>query len=204
MQPQLASEGSQQPYMFDAEFYLRTNPDFAAAGLDPLGHFLASGHIELRDPAPGFSLVDYIADYPDLRSDCPNYYLDWLFVGQFEGRQPKPSRHIEPSTSGAAAGLSDPTTVIKIIAPHFDPEHYSGQAPPLPEETSNFLLHYVSTGWREGRDPTRYFSVRRYLAVNPDVAAAGVDPFAHYLTAGQAEGRVCWLPEAKSPDADRD
>ncbi|WP_297538818.1 glycosyltransferase family A protein [Roseovarius sp.] len=34
------------------------------------------------------------------------------------------------------------------------------------------------------------FSSRDYLEQNPDVAAAGVDPLAHYLTGGAAEGRA--------------
>jgi hypothetical protein len=35
------------------------------------------------------------------------------------------------------------------------------------------------------------FSAERYLALNPDVKAAGVDPYRHYLTFGIKEGRRC-------------
>ncbi len=34
------------------------------------------------------------------------------------------------------------------------------------------------------------FSPKDYLALNPDVAAAGIDPLAHYLSSGAAEGRA--------------
>ncbi len=41
---------------FDAAFYLRHNPDVAAARLDPLAHFLAIGWREGRDPSAEFQI----------------------------------------------------------------------------------------------------------------------------------------------------
>ena len=38
-------------------------------------------------------------------------------------------------------------------------------------------------------DPDGLFDAQYYLAANPDVAAAGVDPLAHYLAFGAQEGR---------------
>jgi hypothetical protein len=35
----------------------------------------------------------------------------------------------------------------------------------------------------------RLFDTAWYLAANPDVAAAGVDPLQHYIDYGAAEGR---------------
>ena len=44
---------------FDGDYYLDTNPDVAAAGVDPLDHFLEFGDKEGRDPAPWFSTSHY-------------------------------------------------------------------------------------------------------------------------------------------------
>jgi len=49
--------------------------------------------------------------------------------------------------------------------------------------------HYLSWGWKEGRDPAPWFSTNFYLKTYQDVAAANVIPFLHYLTAGRDEGR---------------
>ena len=38
--------------------------------------------------------------------------------------------------------------------------------------------------------PARGFDAQRYLAANPDVRAAGVNPYEHYLIHGWCEGRV--------------
>ena len=51
-------------------------------------------------------------------------------------------------------------------------------------------LHYLLQGWREGRDPGRFFSTTDYLGRNPDVAAAGVNPLIHYESCGRNEGRL--------------
>jgi hypothetical protein len=49
--------------------------------------------------------------------------------------------------------------------------------------------HYDNYGWREGRDPSAWFSTNGYLLGNRDVLAAGVNPLSHYELYGWREGR---------------
>ena len=49
--------------------------------------------------------------------------------------------------------------------------------------------HYLTYGWREGRNPNQLFNTAYYLARNPDVAAAGVNPLIHFAAFGWKEGR---------------
>jgi hypothetical protein len=49
----------EQQGLFDAAWYIRRYPDIAAAGVNPLQHFIAHGATEGRDPNPGFSLSGY-------------------------------------------------------------------------------------------------------------------------------------------------
>lgn len=51
------------------------------------------------------------------------------------------------------------------------------------------LLHYLTLGWREGRDPGPEFSTLTYLKANADVALSGVNPLVHFIEFGHAEGR---------------
>ena len=44
-------------------------------------------------------------------------------------------------------------------------------------------------GWHEGRDPSVGFDTTDYLAAYADVAAADVNPLAHFLQFGIHEGR---------------
>lgn len=67
----------------------------------------------------------------------------------------------------------------------FDPAHYAetyGAA-------GDPALHYLLEGAAQGRDPGPFFSSRKYLARNPDVAADGVNPLAHFEIFGRKEGR---------------
>lgn len=52
---------------FDEEWYLRTYPDVAAAGVDPAQHYWASGAKEGRDPGPLFSTTNFFVCYPELQ-----------------------------------------------------------------------------------------------------------------------------------------
>jgi len=56
--------------------------------------------------------------------------------------------------------------------------------------------HYNTFGWLEGSDPSASFDTSYYLGANTDVAAAGVNPFNHFLANGSAEMR---LPFATFP-----
>ena len=48
--------------------------------------------------------------------------------------------------------------------------------------------HYLSVGWREGKNPSAFFSGADYLAKNPDVAGA-MNPLLHFEKFGYKEGR---------------
>jgi hypothetical protein len=76
-----------------------------------------------------------------------------------------------------------------VIAAAVDAGFYRAVYPDVVKLGMNPVIHYADLGWREGRDPTPWFSTERYLAMHPDVAAAGVNPLHHYLVMGRREGR---------------
>lgn len=49
--------------------------------------------------------------------------------------------------------------------------------------------HYLNVGWVEGKDPSRFFSTADYLAKNPDVKVAAVNPLLHFERFGVKENR---------------
>ena len=88
------------------------------------------------------------------------------------------------ATSALFEKLPSPLTILDL----FDPDFYT--APPACDP----LEHYCTTGWKEGRDPSRLFSTTRYLRKYPDVAKAGLNPLLHYVEHGLAEGRSRFAP----------
>lgn len=76
------------------------------------------------------------------------------------------------------------------VAAALDRRFYLAMNPDVAAARADPVSHFLSFGWREGRDPTPHFSVRDYLELYPEVRDSGENPFAHYLRVGRAEGRI--------------
>ena len=71
----------------------------------------------------------------------------------------------------------------------FDLAHYRKSAGRQFRSAEAALFHYLMVGSRRGLRPRPDFSPNDYRRRNPDVAAAGYEPFAHFLRFGLSEGR---------------
>ena len=79
-------------------------------------------------------------------------------------------------------------TMRDQLAALFDADYYAAQHPELAPEEATFE-HYVENGWPAHESPTPLIDPVWYLAVNPDVAAAGIPAVDHYLIFGESEAR---------------
>lgn len=198
----------------DGSFYRAVNPDLADANVDPIRHYADVGWREGRDPAPWFSTKHYVKANPDVAKGGWNPLHHYLVRGRGEGREVVASRWsddyliartrrgLEPAWSfealtggsSAAVDVADEAQAKlaerALVAPEFDAAYYLDANPDVKATGADPLDHFLSSGWREGRDPNPRFSVRDYLETYPDIAAADVNPFAHYLTVGRTEGRI--------------
>jgi lipopolysaccharide biosynthesis protein len=87
--------------LFDPEYYLSNYPDVAAAGVDPLSHYLGGGWSEGRNPSECFSTQGYLERYSDIRTSGINPLRHYLQSGYREGR-------FVPSLSGT----------LTLLVPH--------------------------------------------------------------------------------------
>ena len=71
--------------LFDPEYYLRRNPDVAAAGIDPAEHYVRHGAGEMRDPGPHFSTRGYVERYPGVVTSELNPLYHFIVHGYVEG-----------------------------------------------------------------------------------------------------------------------
>jgi Ca2+-binding RTX toxin-like protein len=163
-------EGRDPSAYFDTTLYLIHNPDVAAAGVDPLEHYLAYGFSEGRVTydaigthiTGGFDAEYYLFHNPDVAAAGVDPLQHFNTFGWHEGRNPNGWF----DTAGYLAHYAD------VAAAGVNP-----------------LQHYEQFGWREGRDPSAYFDTLGYLAKNADVAAAHANPLDHYLIFGIYEDR---------------
>jgi hypothetical protein len=109
---------------FDASYYLLSNPDVAAAGIDPLTHFLAVGWQEGRMPNAVFDPAYYLAQNSDVADAGVNPLTHYLQSGAAEGRNPSAA---------------------------FDTAAYLAANPDVAAAGINPMLHYLQNGAFEGR-----------------------------------------------------
>ena len=94
--------------LFDPQWYLKQYPDVAAAGLDPLDHYLTAGGYEGRNPSARFDSHWYLEQNPDVFASRLNPLLHYVRRGAAEGRSPayvdlaKIERFVAETKSGEA------------------------------------------------------------------------------------------------------
>ncbi|MFM0381933.1 glycosyltransferase [Paraburkholderia dipogonis] len=71
----------------------------------------------------------------------------------------------------------------------FAPQWYLDHNPDVAKAGIDGLTHYLTRGWREGRNPGPEFDGAYYLARYPDVAALNMPPLLHYWVRGRKELR---------------
>jgi hypothetical protein len=195
---------------FDQAFYRATNPELNLTDFDPIRHYLEYGWREGRDPAPWFSVRRYLQRHPDVAMRGEEPLVDYLLQGARQGRAVFMSDHAaayrqafgetwsyQPEAPPAAPPPREeppakpyPEAERQIVGPPFDRAFYGEAYPDVVACGAEPLEHFLTVGWREGRDPAPWFSVHEYLQDNPDIAEAGINPLVHYVVAGRAEGRA--------------
>jgi hypothetical protein len=179
----------------DGDFYRAVYPDLREPGLDPVGHYVAQGWREGRDPAPWFSSVAYVRANEDVRRSGSEPLYHYLTIGRREGREVWPSPHGElyhrdRARRGApSAWRFEPASVLPSATDDrafaAGPLGLASEAPADGAEASPAS----ATHEQEMALVATEFDREFYLEANGDVAAAGQDPLEHFVVTGWREGR---------------
>ncbi len=102
--------------LFDPAFYLEQYPDVAAAGVDPVQHYLDYGADEGRRPHPAFDGAWYLLKNPDVHHTGLNPLVHYLRKGAAEGRR----AHKRTVVYTAITGLWDDLRVPLTVDPEID------------------------------------------------------------------------------------
>lgn len=169
--------------LFDSRWYLAQNPDVAAAGIDPLEHFLSSGMAEGRDPGPLFSGRYYLAQNPDVAAAGVHPLFHFITAGGAENRRPHPlvaPRWLRGALGGAPP-LDNPLLGLLMTRapigprPFFDIARVAaglGLAPDSPP--GDVLSAWFATPPAARPDPHPLVSgahLRRVIGLAPDACA---------------------------------
>jgi len=177
---------------FDADLYLSENQDVKDANVDPLVHFTTYGCHEGRRANHWFheSMVPFDLAYRN--SSIPSYIL---YLTHLPGINEKQFFYrCSNSRQAIKTGHRD-CFQCQSMSVDFDVLFYRHKSPNTDFNNSE-LAHFCEIGFKESKNPSPLFDVNYYLQNNPDVKAAGLNPFFHYLISGLIEGRK---PRATDP-----
>ncbi|MDQ6675558.1 MAG: glycosyltransferase family 4 protein [Chloroflexota bacterium] len=76
--------------LFDAKFYLDSNPEMGSGAIDPLAHYMSFGVAEGRDPNPLFDTSFYLESNPQVSRAGINPVYHYVTCGAAEGCDPNP------------------------------------------------------------------------------------------------------------------
>ncbi len=162
---------------FDPTFYEQTCPS-ARKSSDLFEHYVRSGWVSGYDPNPQFSVNRYLAKHPDVREAGMEPLAHFIRHGIHEGRTVYPSERVAPVQDDEAA----------VLRAEFDDQFYRSSYPELATVDDPFT-HYMTIGWKEGKNPSRNFDTSFYLRNETDIRESGINPFKHYVFHGKREGR---------------
>ena len=193
--------------LFDAAWYLATNPDVLDAGSEPLLHFCRYGWREGRWPNRYFDPAWYLQRNPDVRVADTNPLLHYVRDGDREGR--RPVRHFDSTWYRIAYDI--PTDALTLA--HFLIQRTSGRFAPTPElwvvphlapycddpaGGEDPFAHYMNDMMREQREPfpdsgivmaSGLIDPNYYMVSGADVHEAQLDPGEHFCRYGWRESR---------------
>lgn len=73
--------------LFKENYYIRTYPDVALSGVNPIEHYCNYGWLERRNPNATFNTHYYLAKNQDVANSGMNPFVHWLKFGRYEGRK---------------------------------------------------------------------------------------------------------------------
>ena len=118
-----------QSKIFNYDYYLRTNADVKAAGLNAVEHYYFRGWKEGRDPSKEFDTNFYITENKDVQQLRINPLLHYIKYGKTEGRIPKdnykpelkPQDVFEKADTSHIDLSKSPVKTIAFYLPQFHP-----------------------------------------------------------------------------------
>lgn len=144
---------AQLPAGFDASAYLRANPDLAAAGVDPIAHYMTAGFKESRPLTPG-GVIQSIGPDGTVRTHAADGTITGtLAAPNFSSTIGGPglSPTLGPSTtptvgSGSTASTIGAPNAISGLPPGFDAQSYALANPDVAASGQDPTQHFLNWG----------------------------------------------------------
>ncbi|MEM5461359.1 glycosyltransferase [Paraburkholderia phytofirmans] len=143
--------------VFSHEEYLRSNPDVAEAGVDPIDHWLNHGVFETRPPSANTIVVLDVDPPPGTKGHQRKFEWKGVQVSIVERENTAeeisvPGLDYEPPAAERQ--------FLQFAVEYFDKEFYLDANPDVRKDGSDAFVHFLNHGALEGRSPSSDFAVR--------------------------------------------
>lgn len=78
---------------------------------------------------------------------------------------------------------------------YFDKDYYLNNYPEIQNSNIDPFDHYISEGWKEGKNPNKDFDTKFYININPEYKKYKLNPLQHYVRT-----IISFSPALKHPD----
>ena len=185
---------------FDTSWYLEQNPAVDQQCVCPLLHYVQAGAADGCRPSPGFDTAWYSARYLRANSPSADALGHFLRIGISNGAVPEGSLdRADILRKVSACPVQERTALLQrlrlsvaaeedLLLALVDTDWYTSGYSGDPTALVNAAAHYREKGWREGRNPNRWFDTRWYLDEYPSVVDEDICPLDHYVHTGAASG----------------
>ncbi len=175
----------------DKEYYFKNYQPLMNGVKNPVVHYYLHGWKLGYNPSKNFDTFYYLTNNFDVSYSGVNPLVHFLKNGQQEGRKPLPKDEKDKLLSQDY--LEKKRNFDRdyfIIKDSFDADYYLTTNKDIQKANINPLVHFLSTGYAEARNPNKDFDITYYNWKNFDVIPKHQNPFAHYLEKGKALGLI--------------
>jgi len=152
---------------FEEKYYLS---QFSDDIIDPLGHYLSIGWKDNKNPSYIFNTKNFLNYNSSNMKEEMNPLVYFMLYSKDTNQKMNYDfsykQYVEFGEKAKNYGL-------------FDEEYYLLTNPDI--QTVNPLAHYLSIGYKEGKNPSGLFDTDCYLENSLDVAKLGINPLIHYV-----------------------
>lgn len=162
--------------LFNEDFYLKKYGNQLGSNVNLIEHYLVKGYKEGMNPSPDFETVYYLNRYPDVKNSGMNPLIHYVLYGNKEHRFTNLKMELDYLEIG----------IKSIIQQNLFDENYYFNNYGKMINGMDCLTHYISFGFKEGKNPSANFDNDFYLLNYPDTQLQ--NPLIHYALYGRKKG----------------
>ena len=182
--------------LFDEDWYVHKYIKNYNNNFEPIFHYLIEGSEKGYNPSTFFDTKHYLNINSDVKRVGINPLIHYIKYGKNEGREFSQTIKLDNKSLEEYMFLKkNPNLTFAINQIKnlqlFDSEFYLKNNINIKQSNVNPLIHYLTIGYKEKRNPSAKFDNEYYTRENPEVKQENMNPLIHYVLYGMSKNRLC-------------